>query len=101
MARFLVRRLLFGLLVLWLISLVVFVLFFVAPHDPPRLIAGRLATPDTVALVRHRLGLDQPVPQQYAHFLAQLAHGDLGYSYYNSESVDSLIASAPAGHASR
>ena len=92
MVRFIVRRLLFGVLVLWLISLLVFVLFFVAPHDPARLIAGRLATPDTIALVRNRLGLDQPVLRQYAHFLAELAHGNLGYSYYNSESVDSLIA---------
>ena len=92
MFRFIVRRLLFGVLVLWLISVLVFVLFFVAPHDPARLIAGRLATPDTIALVRNRLGLDQPVLRQYAHFLAELAHGNLGYSYYNSESVDSLIA---------
>jgi peptide/nickel transport system permease protein len=40
MARFLARRLLFGLLVLWIVSGAVFVLFFVAPHDPARLIAG-------------------------------------------------------------
>jgi len=93
MVRFIIRRLLFGVLVLWLISVAVFVLFFVAPHDPARGIAGRLATPETVALVRHRLGLDRPVLQQYGHFLAQLAHGNLGYSYYNSESVRSLIVS--------
>lgn len=92
MIRFLVRRILFGLLVLWLISVAVFVLFFVAPHDPARAIAGRQATAQTVALVQHRLGLDQPVLTQYGHFLARLAHGDLGYSYYNSEPVRSLIA---------
>jgi peptide/nickel transport system permease protein len=91
--RFLVRRALFGVLVLWLISVAVFVLFFIAPHDPARTIAGRQATPETVAAVRHRLGLDQPVLRQYGHFLAQLVHGDLGYSYYNSEPVRSLIAS--------
>ena len=91
MFRFLVRRLLFGVLVLWLISIAVFVLFFVAPHDPARAIAGRQATAQTVELVRHRLGLDQPIPAQYEHFLVRLAHGDLGYSYYNSEPVRSLI----------
>jgi peptide/nickel transport system permease protein len=90
--RFLVRRLLFGVLVLWLISVAVFALFFIAPHDPARTIAGRQATPQTVALVRHRLGLDQPVLSQYGHFLSRLGHGDLGYSYYNSEPVRSLIA---------
>jgi peptide/nickel transport system permease protein len=91
MFRFLVRRILFGVLVLWLISVAVFVLFFVAPHDPARTIAGRQATAQTVALVRHRLGLDQPILEQYWHFLTRLLHGDLGYSYYNSEPVRSLI----------
>lgn len=91
MLRFLIRRLLFGVLVLWLISVAVFVLFFVAPHDPARTIAGRQATAQTVALVQHRLGLDQPVLTQYWHFLSRLVHGDLGYSYYNSEPVRSLI----------
>ncbi|WP_188195245.1 ABC transporter permease [Nonomuraea sp. SYSU D8015] len=92
MYRFVLRRLVFALLVLWLVSVAVFVLFFVAPHDPARMIAGRLATPETVALVRHRLGLDQPVLEQYLHFLGGLLHGDLGYSYYNSEPVTTLIA---------
>jgi peptide/nickel transport system permease protein len=69
----------------------VFVLFFVAPHDPARTIAGRQATAQTIALVRHRLGLDQPILEQYWHFLVGLLHGDLGYSYYNSEPVRSLI----------
>jgi peptide/nickel transport system permease protein len=91
MVRFLVRRILFGILVLWLISVAVFVLFFVAPHDPARTIAGRQATAQTIALVRHRLGLDQPILEQYWHFLVGLLHGDLGYSYYNSEPVRSLI----------
>ncbi len=92
MLRFLIRRVLFGILVLWLINIAVFVLFFVAPHDPARTIAGRQATAETVALVRHRLGLDQPILTQYWHFLVRLGHGDLGYSYYNSEPVRSLIA---------
>ena len=91
MLRFLIRRFLFGALVLWLVSVCVFLLFFVAPHDPARLVAGRLASADTLALVRHRLGLDQPVFDQYRHFLGGLLHGDLGYSYYNSEPVRSLL----------
>jgi peptide/nickel transport system permease protein len=93
MTAFLLRRVLFGLLVLWLISVATFVLFFIAPHDPARAIAGRLATPETVALVRHRLGLDQPVLVQYWHFLTRLLHGDLGYSFVSSASVSSLLTS--------
>jgi peptide/nickel transport system permease protein len=93
MLRFVARRLLMGLLVLWTVSGAVFVLFFVAPHDPARLIAGKLATPQTVALVNHRLGLDRPLPDQYAGFIWRLLHGDLGYSYYSSAPVRSLLAS--------
>jgi peptide/nickel transport system permease protein len=93
MARFLARRLLFGILVLWIVSGAVFVLFFVAPHDPARLIAGRLATPQTIALVNHRLGLDRPLPDQYLSFIWRLLHGDLGYSYYSSAPVRQLLAS--------
>jgi peptide/nickel transport system permease protein len=93
MARFLVRRGLFCLLVMWIVSGAVFLLFFVAPHDPARLIAGRLATPQTVALVNHRLGLDRPLPDQYASFVWRLLHGDLGYSYYSSAPVGQLLAS--------
>jgi len=92
MIRFLFRRVLLGIVVAWLISVAVFALFYLAPSDPARAIAGRQATPETVAAVRHRLGLDRPVPVQYGHFLAGLLHGDLGYSYYNSEPVRSLIA---------
>jgi peptide/nickel transport system permease protein len=93
MTAFLVRRGLFGLLVLWIVSVAVFVLFFVTPHDPARTIAGRLATPQTVALVNHRLGLDRPLVDQYGSFVWRLLHGDLGYSYYNSEPVRALLFS--------
>ena len=93
MLRFLTRRLLLGLLVLWIVSVAVFVLFFVTPHDPARLIAGRLATPQTVALVNHRLGLDRPLVDEYGGFVWRALHGDLGYSYYSSAPVLQLLAS--------
>src|SRR5215471_16150599 len=93
MTRFLVRRILLGILVLWVITTLVFVMFFVAPHNVARLLAGRQATPETVALVQHRLGLDRPVLTQYFSFLGRLLHGDLGYSYYNSAPVTDLVGS--------
>ncbi|HST17258.1 MAG TPA: ABC transporter permease [Gaiellaceae bacterium] len=91
MAAFLVRRIALGLLVLWVMTAVVFVMFFVAPHNVANLIAGRQATPETVALVKHRLGLDRPVLDQYRSYMWNLLHGNLGYSFYNSSSVRSLI----------
>jgi peptide/nickel transport system permease protein len=66
-------------------------MYFVAPHDPARLIAGRQATAQTLTLVRHRLGLDQSVLHQYGTFLWRLLHGDLGYSYVNGVPVTTII----------
>jgi peptide/nickel transport system permease protein len=91
MTLFLVRRVALGAVVLWVMTLAVFVMFFVAPHNVANLIAGRQATPETVALVKHRLGLDRPVVDQYRDYMWRLAHGNLGYSFYNSTSVRSLI----------
>jgi peptide/nickel transport system permease protein len=92
MARFLGRRAALGALVMWVVATVVFFMYFVAPHDVARLIAGRQASPQTVAAVSRNLGLDRPVVAQYGSFLVRLLHGDLGYSYTNSEPVTSLIA---------
>jgi peptide/nickel transport system permease protein len=91
LARFLVRRLLLGVVVMWVVSTVVFVMYFVAPHNVARLIAGRQADPESVAAVSRSLGLNRPLLAQYGSFLARLLHGNLGYSYTNSEPVTTLI----------
>ena len=61
MTRFLVRRVLRGLLVVWLITLVLFGMFFVAPSNVAQTLGGRQATPQTIALIEQRLGLDRPL----------------------------------------
>ena len=93
MGAFLVRRVLFGLLVLWIISVVVFVMFFVAPHDPARLLAGRQATASEILAIRHNLGLDRPILEQYGSWVWKLIHGDLGFSYRGSVPVRDLLGS--------
>ena len=93
MIGFLIRRVALGVFVLWAITVAVFVLFFVAPHNVARLIAGKQATPQTVALVAARLGLNRPVLSQYGSFVWNLLHGNLGYSYYSNEPVSSLLSS--------
>src|SRR5262252_2541472 len=91
--RFLIRRILTGILVLWAVATVTFFLFFFRPVDAvARQLAGRAASPQVIAEVIRRLGLDQPILVQYWHFLGNLARGDLGYSYYNGESVKTIIA---------
>jgi peptide/nickel transport system permease protein len=94
--RFLIRRVLTGLLVIWLISVIVFALFFIAPHNVAQLLLGKFAAQNQqlVESVTHQLGLDQPILVQYGHFVWRLLHGDLGYSYYSHEPVTSLIAAA-------
>ena len=91
MIRFLLRRILWGLAIVGFVATLVFGLFFIAPRDVARLIAGRQASDKTIQLVRQRLGLDQPVPVQYVRFLGRLVRGDLGESFLTSESVVSVI----------
>ena len=88
---FLLKRLGFGLLVLFLLSLFVFLLFFVAPGDPARAIAGDKATEELLAQIRDTLGLNQPLYQQYLDFASRLLHGDLGFSYRSQQPVTELI----------
>lgn len=92
MIRFLVRRILFGVIVLWIITVSVFALFYIAPADVARLLAGRQASPETVEAIRRSLGLDDPIIVQYGRFLGNLMQGDLGFSYYNNQPVTELIA---------
>ena len=96
MARFLVRRILLGILVMWLVTVLVFLIFFIGPGPGAvaRTLAGKSATPQVVALVARRLMLDRPVYVQYDHFLWGLLHGNLGYSYYHDNSVNSIIKAA-------
>jgi len=94
MVRFLFRRTVHGVFVLWMISVLVFVLFFIAPGDVARRMAGRQATPEMIALIRHRLGLDQPLLSQYGGFVWRALHGDLGYDYYHEIPVREIIADA-------
>ena len=91
MLRFLVRRTVFGVVVMWLVATVVFAMYFIAPHNVARTLAGRQASAATVAAISHNLGLDRPVIVQYGSFLWRALHGNLGYSYTNSEPVTTLI----------
>src|SRR3984893_4687553 len=89
--RFIVRRILFGIVVLWLVTLGTFFLFFVLPSDRAVTLAGKGGTPQRVAQIKQRLGLDQPVIVQYWHYLDRLLHGDLGTSFFTGASVHSTI----------
>ncbi|MDQ6688157.1 MAG: ABC transporter permease [Actinomycetota bacterium] len=89
-AVFILRRLLLGLLVLVLVSILVFV-STQALGDPARAILGRNATPASLAALRNQLHLDQPVFQQYLTWVGGLLRGQLGNSLAAQEPVTKLL----------
>ena len=91
-AAFLLRRVLWSLLVLVGLSVVIFLIARVVPGDPARMALGPTATQEQVADLREKLGLNQPLVQQYGLFLAGLAQGELGRSLLTERSVNVDIA---------
>jgi peptide/nickel transport system permease protein len=93
--RYLIRRLLWAVLLFFAVTVVSYILFFVIPADPARQFAGKGANQDTIARAKHYLHLDEPIYQQYGRFVWRLVyHQDLGRSYYNRESVNHIVADA-------
>jgi peptide/nickel transport system permease protein len=93
MLRYLARRLLASLGILLGVSIITFGLTFMVPADPVAMIAGRTSTPAVREQIRHQLGLDRPLPEQYARYLSRLVQGDMGKSYARKSDVAPLIAS--------
>lgn len=92
MGRLILRRLAFMLFVLWGVTLVTFFLSRVVPGDPARLLAGPKASPLDVAHIRQIYGLDRPLIAQYGRYMADLAHGNLGFSFVTRRPVTTDIA---------
>ncbi|MEV5375369.1 MULTISPECIES: ABC transporter permease [Streptomyces] len=98
MLRFLARRSLGALVIIALISAITFALFFALPSQPALMSCGKNCTPEAVALINKNLGLDQPVPVQYWHYMAGIFTGRdftvghcpapcFGYSFSNQQPV--------------
>ena len=94
MTRYIIRRVLWGILLLILVTALMFVLFRILPTgDPARLRAGRNASPKVIAAIRHDLGLDKSLPAQFWIYMKDVfLHFNLGYSYYSNAPVRGLIA---------
>ncbi len=92
MGRYLARRLLFFLFTLFLTSVLVFVLTRVLPGDVARVILGREASAEAVAAKRAELGLDDPLPTQYARWAVEFVQGDWGTTFSGAqEDVRALV----------
>jgi peptide/nickel transport system permease protein len=95
--RYMGARLALAPLMLWLIASLVFLLLRVAPGDPIDALLGPKAPAAARAALRHQLGLDRPLGEQYGTFLSHLVRGDLGLSQNSQEPVADIIrASLPA-----
>jgi peptide/nickel transport system permease protein len=91
MLGYLARRLLMTIPTLLLVAIGVFALVRLIPGDPVQVMLGDAADPAQAAQLRAQLGLDQPIPIQFMHWIAKLATGDFGHSITNDLAVLPLI----------
>jgi peptide/nickel transport system permease protein len=91
MKRFVAGRLLATIPVMGVVALLVFLLLRLAPGDPAAILAGDVATPEQIAAIRARLGLDQPIVVQFGEWIWRLLRGDLGTSIISNQPVTRLI----------
>jgi peptide/nickel transport system permease protein len=105
MYRYLIRRVLWAGVLFLAVTIVSYIIFFLVPAEPARLVAGPQATPDHVARIRKQMGLDDPVPVQYARFLGGLMpvsfrdgfhfkDPSLGHSYATRQPVTAIVKDA-------
>jgi peptide/nickel transport system permease protein len=92
LASFIIRRLIQAIIVIFLVTIISFLLLQIIPGDPVLQILGAKATPAQQAALRHELGLDLPLIVQYGHWIGGVFHGDLGKSLIFHEDVGRLMA---------
>ena len=91
MLYFILRRIVQILPVIIGVTLILFILMYVLPEDPAKLILQKGATPEALANLRAKMGIDKPIYVQYWRYIRQLAKGDLGTSYRYRRSVNSIL----------
>jgi peptide/nickel transport system permease protein len=91
MLAYIARRLASTVLVMGIVGVFVFLLLHLSPGDPAAIIAGDNATPEQIAGIRQRLGLEDPLPVQFLRWAVAVVQGDLGISIFSNEPVIKLI----------
>lgn len=86
------RRIGAGILTLFIVSALVFIITSMLPGDAAQQLLGQAATPETVAALREQLGLNLPIWQRYFEWLGGMLHGDFGTSFANNMPVTKLVA---------
>lgn len=91
MKKFIVKRILSLIPILFLVSIGIFSLIHLTPGDPARAILGDLATEDEVMALRESMGLNDPLPVQYFEWLKGVFHGDLGHSIFIDKPMGTIL----------
>ena len=91
MLRYIIRRLIIGVLVVLSVSIVIFGIMQMMPGNPIDLMVGPRVTPDQITEMKARWGLDKPIPVQYLYWLWNVLHGDFGVSITTKQQVSYLI----------
>ena len=91
MAAFIVRRLASTVIVMGIVGIFIFLLLHLSPGDPAAIIAGDNATPDQIAAIRRKLGLDDKLHYQFFRWAGGVLQGDLGISIFSNEPVLTLV----------
>jgi peptide/nickel transport system permease protein len=96
MISYVIRRLLFGVIIILLVTILVFLVMRLLPGDPLFLFMAENQlenlTPQQMQQLRHQYGLDKSMPMQYIDWVGKILHGNLGYSVYNQDRVSKLLA---------
>src|SRR6478735_4985638 len=87
MQTFIIRRLLIGVVILWILSVTVFILLRIVPGDPAIRICGLNCTTAQIDAIHKEMGLDKPYWQQYWDWISGVLRGDLGTSNFNHKPV--------------
>lgn len=97
MLTYIVRKFFYSILILFGVITVTFLLMYVIPGDPARLMLGQRADVASIEAIRKQLGLDDPIYIQYVRFLGKAVQGDLGRSYSSNRDVlKTIIETFPA-----
>ena len=97
MTAYIIRRLLWMVLVLFGVAAVTFVIAFLVPGDPARLYAGTNASPAAIKIIHHQLGLDRPLWTQFGDYMWRVLHLDFGFSYrYQTPVLPAILQRFPA-----
>src|SRR5438105_1311011 len=95
MIRYLIRRILWAVVLFFAVTVVSYVLFFIIPANPAKQACGQACTTQDVKRVAHALGTDRPIYYQYYKFVKNLVwHQSLGFSYFTRQSVNSIVGAA-------